>query len=303
MFVDSAKGQIEFSFFKDILAYAQAIDLSQYLLTKKSYIEKYESKKYLYKFDTINSEDMDETKILPPVKAASLLPDAFINFGKICFVENENRYHIAVRVGDATQNWVFKWEAYCGNNQILEIGEGDSEEISLCKIPNMKIADEKIENKNFILNIEMEGCSPIFDTSSKDFEMVLINYIGRKKLSFGNYYYEHASPVCLDVNGNTQQGVSLTAIGESSVGETYAAPWLRFLASHEKISHTFLLPVSIFMEVLQLLKPQDVPIRNQIRFVIIDSVKLMPIKMNFQFTEGSKNVIAEILFAKEMVGD
>ncbi|MDR0206464.1 MAG: hypothetical protein LBI45_04310 [Bacteroidales bacterium] len=62
-----------------------------------------------------------------------------------------------------------------------------------------------------------------------------------------------------------------------------------------------MLPVSVFMEVLQLLKPQDVPIQNQIRFVIIDSVKLMPIKMNFQFTEGSRNVIAEILFAKEMV--
>jgi hypothetical protein len=105
----------------------------------------------------------------------------------------------------------------------------------------------------------------------------------------------------LDVNGNAQQGVSLTATGTNSVGETYAAPWLRFLASHEKISHTFLLPVSVFMEVLQLLKPQDVPIQNQIRFVIIDSVKLMPIKMNFQFTEGSRNVIAEILFAKEMV--
>jgi hypothetical protein len=27
----------------------------------------------------------------------------------------------------------------------------------------------------------------------------------------------------------------------------------------------------------------------------------MPIKMNFQFTEGSQNVIAEILFAKEKV--
>jgi len=55
------------------------------------------------------------------------------------------------------------------------------------------------------------------------------------------------------------------------------------------------------MEVLQLLKPQDVPINRQTRFVIIDSVKLMPIKMTFQFTEGSRNTIAEIVFAKERV--
>jgi hypothetical protein len=204
-------------------------------------------------------------------------------------------------VGDANQNWVFKWNPHSGNNQILEIGEGDWEDIVPLKTPNMKIADEKVMTTNFILNIETEGCSPIFDTGSKEFDMILINYIGLKKLAFGNYYYEHASPVCLDRNGNAEAGVSLTATGTNSIGETYAAPWLRFLASHEKVCHTFLLPVTVFMEVLQLLKPQDVPIRNQIRFVIIDSVKLMPIKMNFQFTAGSRNVIAEILFAKEMV--
>jgi hypothetical protein len=302
MFVDSAKGQIEFSFFKDILACAQAIDLSQYLLTKKSYIEKYEPKKYRYKFDAIESEDIDETKLLPPVKTVSQLPDAFTNYGKICFVENENRYRIAVRVGSATQNWVFKWDAYSGNNQILEIGEGDSEDISLWKLPVMKIADEKITGSHHLLNIEMEGCSPLFDTGNKEFEMILVNYLGHKPCKVNYYcYYEHASPVCLNEHGDAQQGVNLTATGTNSVDETYAAPWLRFLASHEKISHTFLLPVSVFMEALQLLKPQDVPIQNQIRFVIIDSVKLMPIKMNFQFTEGSRNVIAEILFAKEMV--
>jgi hypothetical protein len=301
MFIDSAKGQIEFSFFKDILKFARSIDLSQYLIVNKSYIEKYEPKRYCYKYEPIQSEDIDETKILPPVKTYSKLPDAFTNYGKICFVENENRYHTAVRKGDYVQNWVFKWEAYSGNNQILEIGEGDSEEISLFKIPNMKIADDKISNSNFILNIEMEGCSPIFGTGSKEFDMVLINYIGRKKLSFGNYYYEHATSVCLDANGNAEQGVSLTATGSNSTGETYATPWLRYLASHEKICHTFLLPVTVFMEVLQLLKPQDVPMNQQIRFVIIDSVKLMPIKMNFQFTEGSQNIIAEIVFAKEKI--
>jgi hypothetical protein len=302
MFVDSAKGQIEFSFFKDILAYAQAIDLSQYLLTNKSYIEKDEPKKYRYKFDAVSTEDIDESKILPPVTTASDLPDAFKNYGKICLVENENRYRIAERVGDATQNWVFVWNPYSGNDQVLEIGEGDCEDITPLKIPNMKIADEKITNSHNLLNIEIEGCSPIFDTGSKEFDMLLVNYLGHKPSKVNNNcYYEHAAPVCLSSDGVREAGVDLTAIGENSVGETYAAPWLAFLASYEKICHTFLLPVTVFMEVLQLLKPQDVPIKNQIRFVLIDSVKLRPIKMNFQFTEGSRNVIAEILFAKEMV--
>ena len=302
MFVDSAKRQIELSFFKDILNQAQAIDLSQYLLTKKSYIEKYEPKKYCYKFDAIESEDIDETKILPSVKTHSQLPDAYKNYGKICFVENENRYRIAVRVGDSVLNWVFKWDPYSGNNQVLEIGEGESEEIAPIKVPNMKIADEKITKSHHLLNIEMEGCSPIFDTGSKEFDMILVNYLGHKPCHVNYYcYYEHAAPVCLNSSGNREQGVDLTATGEHSVGQTYAAPWLRFLASHEKICHNFLLPVPVFMEVLQLLKPQDVPINQQTRFVIIDSVKLMPIKMNFQFIEGSRNIIAEIHFAKEKV--
>ncbi|MCL2436101.1 MAG: hypothetical protein FWD09_08225, partial [Lentimicrobiaceae bacterium] len=269
MFIDSAKGQIELSFFKDILNHAQAIDLSQYLLTKKSYIEKYEPKKYRYKFDALSSEDIDETKILPSVKTCSQLPDAYGNYGKICFVENENRYRIAVRAGDSVQNWVFRWEAYSGNNQMLEIGEGDSEDITPLKIPNMKIADERITNSHHLLNIEVEGCSPIFDTGSKEFDMILVNYLGRKPSKVNNScYYEHAAPVCLNSEGNREQGIDLTATGEHSVGETYAAPWLRFLASHEKVCHYFLLPATIFMEVLQLLKPQDVPISNQKRFVI-----------------------------------
>jgi hypothetical protein len=303
MFIDSAKGQIEFSFFKDILNHAQAIDLSQYLLTKKSYIEKYEPKKYRYKFEPFSSEDIDETKILPSVKTRSQLPDAYRNYGKICFVENENRYRIAVRVGDSVQNWAFRWNAYCGNNQVLEIGEGDSEEITPLKIPNMKIADESLSGSSHnLLNIEIEGCSPIFDTGSKEFEMILVNYLGHKPSKVNYYcYYEHAAPVCLNSDGNREQGIDLTATGEHSVGETYAAPWLRFLASHEKVCHNFLLPATVFMEVLQLLKPQDVPINNQKRFVIIEGVKLMPIKMNFQFTEGSRNIIAEIHFAKEKV--
>jgi len=302
MFIDSAKGQIELSFFKDILNHAQSIDLTPYLLGKKSYIEKYEPKKYRYKLDTLTSEDIDETKILPSVKTCSQLPDAFKNYGKVCFVENENRYRIAVRVGDAIQNWIFKWDAYSGNNQVLEIGEGDCEEITPFKVPNMKIADEKATNSNFLLNIEMEGCSPLFATGSKEFEMILINCLGLRKLKSHSYYYEHATPVCFDAQGNTEQGgVSLTPTGSNSIGETYAAPWLRFLSSYERISHTFLLPVSVFMEVLQLLKPQDVPISNQTRFVVIESVKLLPIKMNFQFTEGSQNIIAEIAFAKEKI--
>jgi len=302
MFIDSAKGQVELSFFKDILRLAQAVDLSQYLLTNKSYIEKDEPKKYRYKFDAISTEDIDQTKVLPPVKTRLQLPDAFRNYGKICFVENENRYRIAVRVGDTTQNWVFRWDPYSGNNQVLEIGEGDVEEITPLKIPNMKIADERITNSHNLLNIEMEGCSPLFDTGSKEFDMILVNYLGHKPSKINFYcYYEHASPVCLDTNGTREPGVDLTVVGDNSVGETYAAPWLGFLASHEKVCHTFLLPVTAFMQVLQLLKPQDVPIGNQIRFVIIDSVKLMPIKMNFQFTEGSRNVIAEIVFAKEKV--
>ncbi len=304
MFMESSTGQVELSFFKDILNSAQALDLTEYLLNGESAIEKYEPKKYVFKMESLQSEEIDENKLLPPVRTFAQLPDATANFGKICFVENENQYRIAERVGDAVANWIFVWNPYSGNNQTLEIGEGEKEEISAGFItPNMKITDEKVSYKNFILQIEAQGCSPVFNTGNRDFEMILVNCHGREELRFdsGNrVYYESASPVNIGRNGESKSGVSLSVQGENSLAQ-FVSPWLHFLSSFEKIHHRFILSLPAFLEVIRLLKPQDVPPERQIRWALVDNVRLMPVKMDFQFTEGSTNILADIEFAKERV--
>ncbi|MDL2313112.1 hypothetical protein LJC68_09575 [Bacteroidales bacterium OttesenSCG-928-B11] len=304
MFMESASGQVELSFFKDILNSPQSLDLTRYLLTDESTIEKYEPKKYVFKTECLHSEDIDETKLLPAVRTSAQLPDPTVNFGKVCFVENENQFRIAERIGDAVANWLFTWNPYSGNNQRLEIGEGDVEEISAGFIsPNMKITDEKNYCKNFILQIEAGGCSPVFNTGNTGFDMVLVNYHGREELRFngGRVCYENASPACIGKNGEPKGGIGLSAAGERSL-ERFVSPWLEFLSSHEKIRHRFIFPLVIFLEVIRLLKPQDVAPQRQTRWALVGNVRLLPVKMDFQFTEGSGNIIAEIEFAKEVVG-
>ncbi|MDL2309376.1 hypothetical protein LJC53_07330 [Bacteroidales bacterium OttesenSCG-928-C03] len=302
MFMDSASGQIELSFFKDMLGAHNALDLTDYLLEKESFMEKNEERRYIFKGECLHGEEIDETKLLPPVRTHAQLPNATTNFGRICFVENENQYRIAERVGDAVENWIFVWNPYGGNNQTLEIGEGEKEEISTGFIsPNMKITDEKSHYTNLVLQIETEGCSPVFNTGNSEFEMVLVNYHGREEMKFdgGNrVYYESASPVNLGRNGENKGGISLSVSGDHSLKQL-VAPWLEFLSSHEKVHHRFIFPLHVFLEVIRLLKPQDAPPEKQVRWALVGNIRLMPVKMDFQFTEGSGNILADIEFAKE----
>ena len=94
-------------------------------------------------------------------------------------------------------------------------------------------------------------------------------------------------------------GLSLTPFGESSVGEMYARPWLSFLANYEKVTLKLLLTLSGLLELWQLLKPQNCPVERQKRWIMADNVRYLPIKMTFQFTEGSRNVMATVECAKE----
>lgn len=304
-FVDSSTRQAEFSFIRDILEKSGQLDLSQYAIDNETSIEKQDEKKYVYKIQGISSGDTDETKLLSPVVNFDELPDALSNYGKSCFVENENGYRTSVREGDAVSNWVFRWKTSDGADRKLEVGDGDEEEVSPSfKVPTMKVTDEKTQHSEFLMQIETAGCSPLFDTGSTDFEMVLVSYFGRRRLNctqFGSPYFEEARPTCLNRNGIFQDGISLTISGEKSVGELWVKPWLDFLAGFEKVKYRFLLPLSAFLQLWQLLKPQNVPAERQTRWLIVNNVRSLPIKITFQFTEGRELVVAEVEAAKRKV--
>ena len=75
-------------------------------------------------------------------------------------------------------------------------------------------------------------------------------------------------------------------------------PWLGFLAGYEKVKYRFVLPLSEFLNLWRLLKPQDGRAQNHTRWLLVAGVKTLPIKITFQFSEGAQFVIAEVEAAK-----
>ena len=302
MFLDSTTKRAEFAFVRDILEKSGFLDLTAYAVDGETAIEKTDERKYVFKLEGVTSDETDSTKTLPAVPTADWLPDAAANYGKVCFVENENRYRKAEREGDSIANWVFRWNPQGGANQTLKAGEGSEESITpSLKIPVMEITDSKSEHPEFVMRIEQAGCSPVFDTGNTDFPMVLETYLGARQLAIpqaGNPFIEVAQPTRHNRSGEPLDGVSLTVQGENSVGERWVRPWLDFLAGYEKVKYRFVLSLSEFLNLWRLLKPQEARAENQVRWLLVAGVKSLPIKITFQFTEGAQSVIAEVEAAK-----
>ena len=90
----------------------------------------------------------------------------------------------------------------------------------------------------------------------------------------------------------------LTVDGTNSLGQVYAMPYLKLLGNHEPVTMQFLFPIHIFLEVINLLKPQDKSPKTQTRWIMVNNVKMLPIQMRFEFTVGKKHVKSEIKMAK-----
>lgn len=296
-YIDSKKKKIELSFFKDTLAMQKTIDLSEFVLTKETYVDEKDEKKYEYSLESVKSTDIDDTKKIDDVDKYSDILYPEFNVGKYCLVKTENRYNLSQQDED---DWSISWVQDAGNDHVLKCGESDdTEEIK----PSLKVPGNDrftgYRDNNFP-DIDQEGASPLFDTENNDFPLILLNYLGL--YDFGNNIrYAKASPVCFDDDGNRVAGADITATGENSVGEIYAKPWINFLATCEYVVYKLLVPLSTFLQLISLLKPQDIENKNQIRWALIDGVKLLPVTMTFEFIEGKERIKAEIKFAKEKI--
>lgn len=127
------------------------------------------------------------------------------------------------------------------------------------------------------------------------------NNICIKNFSEGDRYYERMSPVCYDNSngiGNRVPGNDLTATGENSIGEVYVKPWLQLLGNYEKITYRFLLPPARLLEVIRLFRPQDAAPENQVRWLFVENVRVLPIRMTFEIVEGKDRILTEIECAK-----
>ena len=296
-YIDSKKKQIELSFFKDTLAMQKMLDLSEFVLSKETYIDEKNEKQYEYFLEPVESEDIDDTKKIDDVDKYANIPYCEFNIGKYCFVKTENRYNLSEQ---DEEDWSISWVQGIGNDHKLICG--NSEDVEEVK-PSLKVPNNDrfygFRDNNFP-NINHEGASTLFDTEKNDFPLILLNYLGSH--DFGNSIsYIKASPVCFNDSGNRMRGIDITATGENSIGEVYAKPWLNFLATCEYIVYKFLVPISVFLEMISLLKPQNETTKNQKRWVLVDGVRLLPVTMTFEFMEGKEKIKAEIKFAKEKI--
>jgi len=90
----------------------------------------------------------------------------------------------------------------------------------------------------------------------------------------------------------------LTVDGENSVGQIYAIPYLQLLGNHKLVTMQFLLPLHIFLEVRNLLKPQNLLPELQTRWIMVNNIKMLPIQMKFEFTTSKQLIKAEIKMAR-----
>jgi len=295
-YIDMQSKQIEFSHIKDVFS-SGYIQLDKYLLNDETFLLENEEKQFAYKLSPVNDEDIDSARLISEVESIKDLSDAKNNFGKIAFVRNQNKYVESVKVGDPELNWKYIYQKYSGNNKELVVGDGETEEISpSVLIPNMKDIDSEAGATDVILEIDKTGVSPLISTGTTDFELLLINCTGLKEISKNKgTYYDYATLV--DSNPNKYD---LCVTGPNSIGENFIKPWLE-LFNHEPVTHKFLFNLKTFLEVWKLFKPQHKPVEQQTRWVMVGSIKLLPKKITFQFTEGKEYILAEIEFAKPKV--
>ena len=131
-----------------------------------------------------------------------------------------------------------------------------------------------------------------------------MSHVYFKNFSEGDRCYERMSPVCYDNSNGVGQrvpGNDLTATGEHSIGEVYVKPWLQLLSNYEKITYRFLLPPAKLLEVIRLFRPQDAAPENQVRWIFVENVRVLPIRMTFEIVEGKDQILTEIECAKPVV--
>jgi hypothetical protein len=307
-FIDSNTKQIELSFFKD-LNNSKHIDISEYLLTNETDIEIKDDKNYSFFLGSYTEEDISIKDKCDEVINKYPMPPAKDSNGKICFIKNLNKFQIAEKKDNAPNYQFFWWVDYAGNVKKLQIGSGENtEEISpTVKIPYLISSwnNAMRRDTHIVTKINKTGISKVFDTGESEQDLILLNYHGRQKLlrSLRNIpnniiEFEFASPVCWDKGGHILSGINLTATGENSVGEKFVKPVLEMLSKYKKVNMKFLFPIHVFLDMIKLIKPQLETPSDQSRFVMVNNIKFLPIKMKFEFTQGRTEVLSEIQFAQ-----
>ena len=292
-YINSNTKTIEISTCKD-LKNSNSIDLSTCIIDKETSIEQNENSRYTFQLGAIITEDIDRKKTLPEVPNFNYLKNgnnlnqtndyyAGNYCGHIIFVLYDNAYYISQYNEDTTQ---WEWTFYCGNTKTISSKSKDGNHGGTVITPNAKIP---AVYSLIFPHIPVAGISNMNNTGISEFDLILNCYIGETE-NYKGEKYSNLNPV--------SPVFPLTVDGENSLGETYAMPYINLLGNYEPVTMQFLFPLHVFLEVWNLLKPQNKPVEQQTRWIMIHNIKMLPIQMRFEFVVGKQYIKAEIKMAK-----
>jgi len=286
-YIDALQKIIEVDTVKDVMN-AKSIDLTEYLLNRETEL-KFDEKKVTFRYGGLDStESIDEDKSIAPVATLDDLPDAQRNVGKICFVTGMNAHYVSEKQDSETDNFAYSWKRYCGNTSEISAGSGESEQLKSDAVVPYLCRYEKIDDTGAVSNIPdipLDIESKMFNDTLSD-KIVLLYYRGLQKMLYRRttYRFESMTPV--------ETGEE--SISTSSIGTSYVLPWIRMYAAYGTVSYKFRMPTLKMIEVARMLQPQNVPMKEQTRWLMVENVRSMPRKINFQVDNNDGMILCEI---------
>ena len=304
--------RVQLSFFADVFA-AGEMDITDYVvgMTKLNY----ETHNYQVKVQPVlGVMEVNPQKDAGVYTDREQLPFPQTKKGKFAFVRNENSWrHSANREEDeeedsGTNSTVYNWIHDKGNNFALSVGDAEQKEEevkSAIRVPNMRWTDTKATAK-YLNEVPQAGCSAMMqDEYTGEFDFIIQQYRGRRLLPLQKTgdvvdgYIEDANPTWYNEDGTIDtSALNLTATGEQSVGEMWLKPYYEFLATKEEFEFIVRVPARVFLELYNLMQPQDKPESQQVRWVAFRSQRYLPSRISYQFGK-SGTVIATITCARQ----
>jgi hypothetical protein len=150
------------------------------------------------------------------------------------------------------------------------------------------------------MEVPLPSINSFTENNSTDFDLILTYYSGENRCEV---YWAYDGKSGKTYGGYSQMNpvaaaFPLTVDGENSIGQKYVIPYLKLLGDHEPITMQFLLPLHIFLEVINLLKPQNAPPEIQVRWILVNNIKMLPIQVKFEFSTSKQYIKAELKLAK-----
>lgn len=285
-FVDYSTHEIEFGFIFD-LPQSKSMDISDGLLNRETTKDLEDSSGYVFNFGSLEEEEENAIEdIAGEVDSFSNLPDPFDNIGKMILVKDENYYYKPVLKSQEDGSMTAIWGRGKNASIPLMIGAGETEIQPIASVPGSVAL--QYGRQRVVPDIPFEIESDMFGTEISN-ELILLVYRGKSSFSHRRrtYQIEDMRPFCRNL-------LCLTSTGDNSVGEIFVKPWLQLLDKESFITYKFLLPIGKILELMRLIRPQHATPEHQVRFVMVNNIRILPKKISIQVDNSGDRYLCEI---------